>query len=130
MVQKKEPGVFKLENGFWGYRFTVMVNGQRISRKKTTDAQGNKLKTRKQATKARDAAIIQVHIEAERANTIIRKTIAEVFAEYCKNGRADRAYQTIRKQDSIWENHLKDRFGRRGVSALGKNRRSQRGRNQ
>jgi Phage integrase family. len=113
MVQKKEPGVFKLENGFWGYRFTVMVNGRRISRKKTTDAQGNKLKTRKQATKAREAAIIQAHIEAERANTIIRKTIAEVFKEYCEKGRSDRAYQTIRKQDSLWNIHLKDSFGKR-----------------
>ena len=40
-----------------------------------------------------------------------RKTIAEVFQEYCEKGRSDRAFGTIRKQDSLWENHLRDRFG-------------------
>ncbi len=45
-------------------------------------------------------------------------TVAEVFTEYCAEGRKDRAYQTIRKQDSIWENHLRDRFGKRYVDEI------------
>ena len=29
----------------------------------------------------------------------VKKTVAELFAEYCEKGRSDRAYMTIRKQD-------------------------------
>ncbi len=113
MGQKKEPGVYKLENGCWGYRFSIIIDGQRISRKKSTDAEGNKLCSRKQAAKAREEAIIQARLDRERRRTIQRRTIEEVFKEYCEKGRADRAYQTIRKQDSLWNIHLKDRFGKR-----------------
>ena len=113
MGQKKEPGVYKLENGCWGYRFSIIIDGQRISRKKSTDAEGNKLCSRKQAAKAREEAIIQAKIDRERRRTIHRRTIAEVFKEYCEKGRSDRAYQTIRKQDSLWNIHLKERFGKR-----------------
>ena len=41
----------------------------------------------------------------------VKKTVREVFAEYCEKGRSDRAYQTVRKQDSIWVNHLEAAFG-------------------
>ena len=33
-------------------------------------------------------------------------------------GRTDRAYQTIRKQDSIWENHLKALFGNKNIDEV------------
>ena len=41
-----------------------------------------------------------------------------MFKEYCENGRQDRAYQTIRKQDSLWKNHLSKRFGKRFVDEI------------
>ena len=40
----------------------------------------------------------------------MRKTFKEVFEEYCEYGRNGKAYTTIKKQDSLWNNHLKDRF--------------------
>ena len=118
MAKKNDIGVFRLDNGFWGYRFSVIVDGRKISKKKTTDAEGNKLRTAKQASKARDAAIAQAHIDSKRNKKIVRRTVSEVFKEYCDCGRSDRAYQTIRKQDSLWENHIKDRFGKRFVDEI------------
>jgi hypothetical protein len=32
--------------------------------------------------------------------------VAEVFNEYCENGRCGKAYGTTRKQDSLWKNHI------------------------
>ena len=114
-----EDGVYQQENGFWAYRFSILVDGRRISRKKTTDEQGKKLKTRKQAAKAREAAIRAAYIEAQRKDRPKeRRTVKEVFMEYCQNGRMDRAYTTIRKQDSLWENHLCARFGHRFVDEI------------
>ena len=44
--------------------------------------------------------------------------MAEVFAEYCENGRCGKAYGTTRKQDSLWKNHLSTRFGKRYVDDI------------
>ena len=41
----------------------------------------------------------------------MRKTVKEVYEEYCEKGRSSKAYSTIKKQDSLWNNHLKKRFG-------------------
>lgn len=114
-----EDGVYQQENGYWAYRFSILVDGRRISRKKTTDEYGKKLKTRKQASKARESAIRMAYVEAQRKDKPkVRRTVKEVFMEYCQNGRMDRAYTTIRKQDSLWENHLCARFGHRFVDEI------------
>lgn len=44
--------------------------------------------------------------------------VKEVYEEYCEKGRKDRAYQTIRKQDSIWDNHIFAKFGNRYVDEI------------
>ena len=118
MVKSTENGVFQMENGMWGYRFCIVVEGKKISRKKVTDAEGNKLCTKKQAIKAREAAIIEARIERERQHKISRRTVEEVYKEYCEKGRSDRAYMTIRKQDCLWRNHLKKQFGKRYVDEI------------
>lgn len=118
MAQKCEKGVFQQENGIWGYRFSILIDGRRISRKKTTDENGKSLKTQKQALKAREIAIKNAHLEMKKKQIISRRTVKEVFEEYCEKGRTDRKYQTIRKQDSLWENHLCEKFGKRFIDEI------------
>jgi len=45
-------------------------------------------------------------------------TVAEVYAEYCETGRCGKAYGTLRKQDSLWNNHISKRFGARFVDDI------------
>lgn len=118
MAKSNNTGVYQLENGFWGFRFVMMVDGKKISSRKTKDAQGNKLKTKKQAEKAREAAMQRARTERERQRKISRRTMLEVYEEYCAKGRSDRAYTTIRKQDSLWNIHLKGRFGKRFIDEI------------
>ena len=118
MATTNETGVYQLDNGMWGYRFSLLIDGRRVSRKKTTDEFGGKLKTKKQAAKARERAIQIAHEESKRKQTISRRTIQEVYKEFCTTGRKDRAYETIRKQDSLWDNHLCARFGKRYVDDI------------
>lgn len=118
MAKAKDTGVFKTDSGVWAYRFTIIIDGQQVSRRKSTDAFGNKLRTKRDAIKAREAAIEQAHLEREQKKKIVRRTVKEVYKEYCANGRSDRAYQTIRKQDSLWDNHLCDRFGKRFIDDI------------
>ena len=86
--------------------------------KKSTDAFGNKLKTKREAIKARAAAMAATRSGTEEKPKVCRRTFRDVYEEYCEKGRADRAYQTIRKQESLWENHLLERFGSRYVSEI------------
>ncbi len=117
MGKQNDLGVFKLENGNWGYRFTVMRNGQRKDIRRKQDDLGNPFQTKKEAIKARQIALQQEQNETK-PRPVERKTVAEVFKEYCEKGRSAKAYQTIRKQDSLWENHLRKKFGKRYVDDI------------
>lgn len=111
-------GVYQTENGLWAYRFSILIDGKRISRKKTTDEFGNKLKTQAAAAKARASAITAAHVEMERKHKIIRRTVEEVFEEYRKKGRTGKMYNTNLKQDSLWKNHLRSRWGSRFIDDI------------
>ena len=117
-MSKNQTGVYQKENGFWEYRFRLLVNGKQIARKKSTDQFGNKLKTKRQAIQAREQAIQAAREERIYKPTLTRRTVGEVYEEYCQKGRKDRAYQTIRKQDCLWDNHLHKRFGARFVDSI------------
>lgn len=117
-MAKNSVGVYQKDNGYWEYRFVMMVDGKQINKKKSTDAQGNKLKTKTDAIRAREAAMAAARTERAGKPKVIRRTFQEVFEEFCEKGRKDRAYQTIRKQDSLWENHLKAKFGKRYVDEI------------
>ena len=115
MAKQNETGIYQMPNGMWAYRFAIVVNGKTISRKKTTDEFGNKLAKKKDAIKARAHAIETIQSGYEKPIANKRKTIEEIFNEYCEKGRLGKAYSTTRKQDSLWKNHLKERFGRRFI---------------
>lgn len=118
MAKSNDVGVYQLDNGMWGFRFVMVVDGKRISQRKSTDEQGNKLTTKNQAIKARQTAMVQARTERVQKQKIARRKFKEVYAEFCEKGRSDRAYQTKRKQDSIWDNHLCARFGNRYVDEI------------
>ena len=113
-------GVYQLENGYWGYRYAIVINGKRKEAKKLKNELGNPFKTAKQAAKAREIAIAQEKSKAllPPQKTIIRKTVTEVYQEYCEKGRSGKAYTTIKKQDSLWNNHLCARFGKRYIDEI------------
>ena len=62
-------------------------------------------------------------IEQERNSQVVksktvRVTVQQVYNEYCEFGRAGKAYATIVKQDSLWNNHIKSKFGKRYVDDI------------
>lgn len=116
-MNTNETGVFQLSDKNWGYRYTVRRNGKRKDIKKTRDENGLPLTTKQQAIKARQAAIVQEQ-ESQRHPPVVRKTVAELYQEYSENGRKGKAYNTIKKQDSLWKNHLRAAFGDRYVEDI------------
>ncbi len=80
-------GVFQTDCGTWGYRFTVVIDGQKYSSRRTTDEQGIKYKTKSEAKKARETAIAELRTKRSTKPPMVRKTFAEVYEEYAKTGR-------------------------------------------
>jgi len=120
MSKKENAGIFQLENGTWGYRFIVTVDGKRKAQKRVQDENGKPYKTEKQAFKARERAIAleKARMALPPQKKYERKTVEEVYREYCENGRHEKAYATKRKQDSLWNNYLLERFGDRYVDDI------------
>lgn len=115
MAKLDDTGVYQLRGGNWAFRYTITENGKKKDVRKAKDDLGNPFLTKKEAAKARKIAIGK-----EQTGCIPkpkeRKTVAEVYAEYCEKGRDGKAYTTIRKQESLWKNHLCDRFGKMYVA--------------
>ena len=120
MSRNTNSGIFQLENGYWGYRFIVTVDGKRKAQKRTRDDMGKPFRTEKQAIKAREKAIImeKTRLLLPPQKKIVRKTVEEVYTEYCQKGRNDKAFATKKKQDSLWNNYLLERFGDRYIDDI------------
>ena len=120
IMSKTSSGVYQLPNGMWGFRYAFMLDSKQKDIKRTKDENGNPFKTEKAAIKARDAVIIQTRAELLQQPKSAKKrmTVAEVYAEYCENGRCGKAYGTTRKQDSLWNNHISKKFGNRYVDDI------------
>lgn len=116
MANANYTGVYKTTEGYWAYRYSIVVNGQRKDVKKAKGEDGQRFKTAKAASKARAKAIASS--DNLGVPSISRKTVSEVYREYCERGRTGKAYQTIRKQDSLWRNHLCSRFGDRYIDEV------------
>lgn len=117
MKRTNDAGVYQLENGNWAYRVTWRENGKKVNRKGTKDEYGNPLTTKRKAIQARNQILYQKE-QQPLPKKILRRTFAEVYNEYCETGRSGKAYSTIRKQDSLWKNHLKERYGKRYVDEV------------
>ena len=115
-MAQNDTGIYQLDGGGWGFRYTVSVNGKRKDVKRVRDANGNPMKTKRSAILARAEAIKED--QTPKAKQISRKTVKEVYEEYCGNGRKDRAYRTKQKQDSLWNNHLCSKYGKRFVDEI------------
>lgn len=119
-MTNKEIGVYQLENGNWEYRFAVTKNGKKTNYRKRKDENGNVFKTQAQAKRARAAALKKLRKDdpALMHKSLRNATVRKVFEEYCETGRFDKAYATIKKQDSLWRNHICERFGDRYVDDI------------
>ena len=118
MADTTKSGVYQLENSMWGFRYTVTYNGKRKDVKRQKDELGRILKTEKAALRARESAMLHDKMSRIKKPVEKRMTFAEVYQEYCEMGRSGKAYATIKKQDSLWKNHLAEKFGNKFIDEI------------
>ena len=92
MAKLDDTGVYQLKGGNWAYRYTITENGRKKDVRKAKDDDGNPFNTKREAIKARLIAIGREQ-EGNKPKPKDRKTIAEVYAEYCESGRESKAWQ-------------------------------------
>ena len=51
--QATATGVYQLENGYWGYRFVLTVNGKKKAQKRVKDEAGNPYRGKKYSVSTR-----------------------------------------------------------------------------
>ncbi|MCF2669599.1 site-specific integrase [Butyricicoccus pullicaecorum] len=117
MAKLNDTGVYQLANKNWAFRYTITADGRKKDVRKAKDEFGNPLKTKTEAIRARNKAVERER-EGKKPAPKVRKTFKEVYAEFCENGRKDRAYRTKQKQDSLWNNHLCSKYGKRFVDEI------------
>lgn len=81
MLEQELVGVFQLDNGYWGYRYAIVINGKITEKKKLRNELGQPFKTAKQATKERRIAIAkaQAAMQMPQKKELIRRTVQEVY---------------------------------------------------
>ena len=80
---KNDSGVRQLKNGFWAYRFSISVSGRAINQRGSTDLDGNILRTKQEAIRARKKAIKLAQLAPLLPPTKpepVKKTMRDVFA--------------------------------------------------
>ena len=120
MSNNKDTDMYQLDNGYWAYRYKINIDGTLKEKRRRTDELGNQFKTKKSAIKARVQAIMNEKINATLPpqEKVPKKTVKEVYEEYCEFVRNEKAYATIKKQDNLWNNHIKKKFGKRYVTEI------------
>ena len=63
MSDRNSAGIYQKKNGYWEYRFGIVVGGKTVVKRKSTDEQGNKLRTKREAIAAREAAMVAARTE-------------------------------------------------------------------
>ena len=117
-MAKTSSGVYQLPNGMWGFRYAYWQDGKQKDIKRTKDESGKPFKTEKAAAKARTTVILKLQAEPTAKPTKKRVTMREVYEEYCEKGRCGKAYGTIRKHDTLWNQHVSKKFGNRFVDDI------------
>lgn len=110
-------GIKKLENGNYEVRIVINRKDLKINTLRRTDENGNAFKTLKEARDFRERFIVDSKTNNDKI--IIKDcTLREVYEKYKKEGALAKAPSTLRKQDSMWENHISKKFGDRLISTI------------
>jgi len=112
-------GIKKLPNGNYEVRIVINRKDLKVNTIRRSDDDGNPFKTQKEARDFRDAFIIRAKEHKEEKEVQVRDcTLRDVYEKYMSDGTASKAPATIRKQQSMWENHISRAFGSRLISEI------------
>ena len=119
MEKTNIKGVYKIAEGQFCYRLMIERKGmKKIDTTCRKDEKGNPFTTKTAAARALEKKRLEVLGNPVKIKSKGDKTFAEIYEMYLQNGSAKKAYATLKKQDSMWKHHIKDRFGNKIVNEI------------
>jgi len=114
-----DKGIFQLPNGNYGYRVVINRKDLKIDTTYRQDENGNPFKTKAAARDARERKIVELKTNPNVKEEKIKKyKLKDIYNLYIENGATSKAHATIRKQKSMWENHIKENFGDKYINDI------------
>ncbi len=112
-----DAGIREYKKGFYEVRIVVNRKDLKLNTIRRSDDDGNPFTTKKAARDFRDAFIMnaRTHKEESRQKDC---TLREVYQKYLNEGSAAKAPSTLRKQESMWTNHIERKFGDKRISEI------------
>ena len=118
MEKTNIAGVYKIAEGQFCYRLMIERKGyKKIDTTCRKGEDGKPFKTKTDAARALEKKRLEI-LGMHPQGTTKRKTLAEVYELYERNGTSGKAHSTLLKQESLWKNHIKGRFGDRFVNDI------------
>ena len=116
----KYTGVTQNNDGSWTYRIKIKLpDGKVVDTRIKKDERGNPFLTARAAHEARKAHEASIRANPEDYTAQPQEvTLAEVYDNYMTTEAKSKAPATIRKQDSLWENHVKPKFGSCPINSI------------
>lgn len=108
-------GVYEIEKNRFCYRLNINKKGLKIDTTCRLDENGRPFTTMTAAARALEKRRLEVLGQPIKKKSG-EKTYAEIYELYCENGTAQKAHGTIKKQKSMWEKHIKEKFGHKYVN--------------
>ncbi len=109
-----EAGIFQLPNGNYGYRVVINRKDLKVDTTYRQDENGNPFKTKAAARDARERKIVEFKNNKDKnvkTKPTKRYKLVDIYNLYLSKGATDKAHATIKKQKSMWENHISKKFG-------------------
>lgn len=118
-VKPKYPGVTPIDGG-WQYRLKVKLNdGTVFDTKIKKDLNGNPFLTARAAYEAKEAHKARLLTPLlNPSSEPLSASLSYVYNKYINTEGKDKAPATLRKQDSMWRNHIKPQFGDRDINSF------------
>lgn len=112
-----DAGIREYKKGFFEVRIVVNRKDLKLNTIRRTDDNGNPFTTKKAARDFRDAFIMNARTHKEESK---QKdcTLREVYQKYLNEGSSAKAPSTLRKQESMWTNHIEKKFGDKRISEI------------
>lgn len=115
----KDTGIFQLPNGNYGFRIVIKRKDLKIDTTFRQDENGNPYKTKASARDARERKLYELKNKPINPEEKIKKyKLKDIYKLYIENGSSSKAYATVKKQESMWKNHIKDNFGEKYINEI------------
>ena len=116
----KYTGVTQNEDGSWLYRIKIKLpNGSIKDTRIRKDSRGNPFLTARQAFEAKKEHEAKIRANPEENSPNHKKvTLSSVYENYLNTEAKTKAPATLRKQDSMWKNHILKVFGDRDIDSI------------